>query len=300
MLPADLDGKDADRARLRDRLRVGLARPARRASGGDRQLRGAARDRATLPGASSGSTFPLIHGNAERVPLPDASFDLAISEYGASIWCDPLRVDPRGGAAAPPRRRARLPGQLRSGDALPTRRGGSRRRERLVRPQFGMHRFEWSDDDSVEFHLPHGKMIDLLRESGFDVEQLIELRPPEEDAVIDFPHVTLEWSRQVALRGDLAGAQALTRRIPRRGSLTLPLGLDRVADPVVATLDLLRVRVEVALAVAGVAGRPHVLVAVGLRDVRADLLVARSGRDRCPPACRGRPCDRWRTSPCRS
>jgi len=37
--------------------------------------------------------FPLLHGDAENVPLPDASFDLAISEYGASIWCDPFSVD---------------------------------------------------------------------------------------------------------------------------------------------------------------------------------------------------------------
>ena len=36
-----------------------------------------------------GLEFPLIHGNAEKVPFPDESFDLAISEYGASIWCDP-------------------------------------------------------------------------------------------------------------------------------------------------------------------------------------------------------------------
>src|SRR3984893_94037 len=36
-----------------------------------------------------GLDFPLIHGNAERVPLPDSSFDLALSEYGASLWCDP-------------------------------------------------------------------------------------------------------------------------------------------------------------------------------------------------------------------
>ena len=36
-----------------------------------------------------GLEFPLIHGNAEEVPFPDESFDIAISEYGASIWCDP-------------------------------------------------------------------------------------------------------------------------------------------------------------------------------------------------------------------
>ena len=36
-----------------------------------------------------GLRFPLFHANAERTPFADASFDLAISEYGASIWCDP-------------------------------------------------------------------------------------------------------------------------------------------------------------------------------------------------------------------
>jgi ubiquinone/menaquinone biosynthesis C-methylase UbiE len=38
--------------------------------------------------------FPLIHGNAEDTGLPDASFDLAISEYGAAIWADPYRWIP--------------------------------------------------------------------------------------------------------------------------------------------------------------------------------------------------------------
>jgi ubiquinone/menaquinone biosynthesis C-methylase UbiE len=33
--------------------------------------------------------FPLIQGDAERTPLADSTFDLAISEYGAAIWCDP-------------------------------------------------------------------------------------------------------------------------------------------------------------------------------------------------------------------
>ena len=42
--------------------------------------------------------FPLIHGSAEEVPLPDASFDLAFSEYGASIWCDPESGCPSGAA----------------------------------------------------------------------------------------------------------------------------------------------------------------------------------------------------------
>ena len=64
-----------------------------------------------------------------------------------------------------------------------------------MRPQFGMRRFEWPDDDSVEFHLPHGEMISLLRRSGFEVEELIELRPPP-DATTRYDYVDLDWSRK--------------------------------------------------------------------------------------------------------
>ena len=39
--------------------------------------------------AEHGVELTLIHGNAEAVPYPDGSFDFAISEYGAAIWCDP-------------------------------------------------------------------------------------------------------------------------------------------------------------------------------------------------------------------
>ncbi len=38
-----------------------------------------------------GLTFPLVEASADDVPLPDDSFDLAVSEYGASVWCDPER-----------------------------------------------------------------------------------------------------------------------------------------------------------------------------------------------------------------
>ena len=39
--------------------------------------------------AETGLSFPLVEASAEAVPLADASFDLVLSEYGASIWCDP-------------------------------------------------------------------------------------------------------------------------------------------------------------------------------------------------------------------
>ena len=66
--------------------------------------------------------------------------------------------------------------------------------EALLRPCFGMHRFEWPDDESVAFGLGDGDMIRLLRECGLEVEDL-ELRP-EPGAETRYPFVTLDWARQ--------------------------------------------------------------------------------------------------------
>ena len=66
--------------------------------------------------------------------------------------------------------------------------------ERLVRPQFGMHRLEWPDDPTVEFHLSHGDWIRLLRAKGFVIEDLIELRPTE-GSTTSYQFVTEAWAR---------------------------------------------------------------------------------------------------------
>ena len=42
-----------------------------------------------------GLEFPLVHGSAEALPFADESFDLVVSEYGASIWADPYVWIPR-------------------------------------------------------------------------------------------------------------------------------------------------------------------------------------------------------------
>ena len=65
----------------------------------------------------------------------------------------------------------------------------------LRRDYFEMHRFEWPDDDSVEFHLGHGEMIELLAANGLAVERLLELRAPE-DGRTRWPFVTQEWARR--------------------------------------------------------------------------------------------------------
>src|SRR5437764_919269 len=49
-----------------------------------------------------GIDFPLIEGNAEETGLPSESFEFAISEYGASIWCDPEQWIPEAGRLLKP------------------------------------------------------------------------------------------------------------------------------------------------------------------------------------------------------
>jgi SAM-dependent methyltransferase len=154
-----------------------------------------------------GLLFPLLEASAEAVPLPDASFDLAISEYGAAIWCDPYRWIPEAARLLRPGGRLIFLGSstllmmCSPDEELPAD-------ERLVRPFFGgLGRIEWPADGSVEFNLGHGDMIRLLRASGFAVENLVELRAPE-GATTRYP-VTPEWARQwpseevwIARKGD--------------------------------------------------------------------------------------------------
>ena len=142
-----------------------------------------------------GLEFPLVYANAEEVPFPDGSFELAISEYGASIWCDPYRWIPEAARLVRPGGRLVFLANAALLMLCAPEEEDRPASDRLLRPYFGMYRFEWPDDDSVEFHLPHGEMIALLRRSGFEVEELIEIRPPDGSAT-RYPFVTLEWAQR--------------------------------------------------------------------------------------------------------
>ena len=67
--------------------------------------------------------------------------------------------------------------------------------DRLLRPAFGLYKLEGPSYPGVEFHLSHGDWISLLRGTGFEIEDLTEIRPdPRATSSYDF--VTLEWARQ--------------------------------------------------------------------------------------------------------
>ncbi len=142
-----------------------------------------------------GLHFPLVHANAEQLPFADNSFDFAISEYGAAIWCDPYRWIPEA---------ARV---LRSGGRLvflgnstqlmlSVSEGDGPATTFLRRPLRDMHRMEWDDDPGVEFHLSHGDRIKLLRANGFEIEDLVELYPPAGSSNDHYGFVTMEWAKQ--------------------------------------------------------------------------------------------------------
>jgi SAM-dependent methyltransferase len=146
--------------------------------------------------AETGIEFPLIEASAESVPLPDDSFDLALSEYGASIWCDPRRWIPEA------HRLLRPGGELvflcNSPLSIVCMPDEGKIEERLVRSQFELRRMQWpGEDEGVTYHLGHGEMLALLHETGFEVVGLWELRAPESATDHEYyEYVPAEWARR--------------------------------------------------------------------------------------------------------
>jgi SAM-dependent methyltransferase len=139
--------------------------------------------------------FKLVEDNAEDVPLPAASFDLAVSEYGASVWCDPYKWVPEA------KRLLRPGGGLvflcNSTLLVLCSDESGRVQETLQRSQPGLYRLDWSDGgaEGSEFHLSHGDWIGLLSDSDFQVERLVELyAPPGATPYPFWDGVSAEWA----------------------------------------------------------------------------------------------------------
>jgi SAM-dependent methyltransferase len=131
------------------------------------------------------------------VPFPDESFDFAISEYGAALWCDPHAWLPEA---------HRL---LKSGCELvfltnstlaavcSPLDGSLPITEKLERDYFSIHRLDWTeavdDPGGIEFNLPTSDWFALFRETGFDVLDYREPRPSHGGTELNF-YVTADWA----------------------------------------------------------------------------------------------------------
>ncbi|HEY7633277.1 MAG TPA: class I SAM-dependent methyltransferase [Thermoleophilaceae bacterium] len=142
-----------------------------------------------------GLEFPLMHESAERVPLPDASFDLAFSEYGACLWCDPYVWIPECARLLRPGGRLLfLTGSVIRVLCSPI--SGEPLGRTLVNDQFGLNAITWPDDGSTDFTLPHGERIRVLREAGFEIERLHELQVPGDVELEQYPWMPKDWGNR--------------------------------------------------------------------------------------------------------
>jgi len=139
--------------------------------------------------------FPLVRGNVEELPFADASFDLVFCDHGAVAFTDPTITVPEV---------ARV---LRPGGRFvfnmstpfiwvtwPLIEGPPGRE--LLRPYFENSRIVWDPSDpGPEFQLTYGAWIRLFRASGLAVDDLIELRPPEDVTTAFHDYATPDWAR---------------------------------------------------------------------------------------------------------
>jgi SAM-dependent methyltransferase len=144
---------------------------------------------------SSELAFPLVEANAEHVPLRAGAFDLVVSEYGASPWCDPERWIReaarllRGGG-----RLVFLTNSVLAGMCVPEDAGVAG--DRLLRSPSELARVAWPGG-GVEHHPSHGDWIRILRDAGFVVDALHELVVPMQSTMPEFYDIaTVEWATQ--------------------------------------------------------------------------------------------------------
>ena len=140
-----------------------------------------------------GPVFPLIEGDAQNVPLRSAAFDLVVSEYGASVWCDPERWVPEAARLLRPGGRlVFLTNSVLVTLCVPETAGFAS--ERLVRPQRALNRVRWAGG-GTEFHPGHGEWIRILSRNGFVVESLHELYAPDASTNPDYYAIaSAEWA----------------------------------------------------------------------------------------------------------
>jgi SAM-dependent methyltransferase len=149
--------------------------------------------------AASGLDVSLVHGDAEAVPCPDGVFDFAISEYGAAIWCDPLVWVPEAHRLLRPGGTLVMLGTSPLALVCAPLDGSIPITERLERDYFSLHRLDWrhavDEPGGMEFNLPVSSWFRLFRETGFTVEDYVELQSPQTGAEVH-DYVTADWAHR--------------------------------------------------------------------------------------------------------
>jgi ubiquinone/menaquinone biosynthesis C-methylase UbiE len=170
---------------------IGLAQLGARCVGLDNSERQLAFAREAIDRA--GLSIPLIHASAEKVPLPDESFDIIFCDHGAMSFVDPAlgvseaaRLLRPGGLFA---FNAETPLHFICFDTAEDRVSTK------LQTSYFDNRVAEEQDGSVCFSLPYGEWIRLFKKSGFEIEDLIEIRPSAQATSTYRDWVSREWAR---------------------------------------------------------------------------------------------------------
>lgn len=144
--------------------------------------------------AAEGLTVTLVEGNAEQTPFAEASFDIVFCDHGAMTFANPRKTVPEAA-------RILRPGGLFAFNmATPwldaaTDRTTERVVDRLLVDYFDMPTWYDSEGQST-FQLGYGDWIRLFRQSGFIIEDLVEIRPKEGATTTYDGYAPIEWARR--------------------------------------------------------------------------------------------------------
>lgn len=145
-----------------------------------------------------GADITFVHANAEQLDFADASFDFAVSEYGAAIWCDPYVWIPEAWRILRPGGHLVFLGHHPM-TILTYDERGSDCDFTLHRPYKGMHRSDWTeveiDPGGIDFNLTFSAWLALFRDIGFDVLDYRELFAPD-TATGDRFTIPVEWAKR--------------------------------------------------------------------------------------------------------
>ncbi len=140
-----------------------------------------------------------VHGDAESVDQPDGSFDLAISEYGAAIWCRPRTWLGEAHRLLRPGGELTFLGNHPLAMVCSPVDGSVPITEHLERSYFGLGVLDWRDaidePGGIEFNLPVSAWMRLFDDIGFDVFDYIEIQAPPSASGTKFT-VTADWAQR--------------------------------------------------------------------------------------------------------
>lgn len=197
LLPDDMSGQDAVELGCGTAYVAGwMARRGARVTAID--VSPAQLDTARQLAQRHGADVTLIEGNAEETGLADASFDFAISEYGAAIWCRPEVWLREAWRLLRPAGRLTFLGNHPI-SLLCAPQNGAPNDWTLHRPYAGMWGADWTqveyEPSGICFNLTVSGWMHLFAEIGFEIRKYHEIFAPEW-AQGERAAIPAEWAKQ--------------------------------------------------------------------------------------------------------